>query len=97
MSGSVTAMYTQQVAGCAAPMSPGAAVKGRKNNFAQKGKLSFLRLSSSFSSKNFPDTGDTGIRVLHVSTVCMYQLYCKGTPPVECDTRTRTPHPPPPT
>ena len=24
---------------------------------------------------------------LNVSTVYMYQLYCKGTPPVECDTR----------
>ena len=27
---------------------------------------------------------------LNVSTVYMYQLYCKGTPPVECDTRTLT-------
>ena len=45
-SGSVTA--TQQVASCADLL----AVKDRKNNFAQKGKLSFLRLSSRFFFKN---------------------------------------------
>ena len=37
---------TQQIASCAVLL----AVKGRRNNFAQQGKLAFLRLSISFSS-----------------------------------------------
>ena len=50
-------------------------VKGRKINFAQKGELSFLRLSSSFSSKKIPDTWDTGTWVLFLEHCPYISLY----------------------
>ena len=68
-SGSVTA--TQQVASFTVLLD----VKGRKNNFAQKGKLSFLRLSRSFSSKLFLDTGGNVTRVLFLFHCRFINLY----------------------